>query len=40
MIERIGKAARWSDAVAAHGLVFLSGHVAEETKDQSVLIQT
>lgn len=40
MIERIGKAARWSDAVAAHGLVFLAGHVAEETKGQSVLEQT
>jgi enamine deaminase RidA (YjgF/YER057c/UK114 family) len=40
MIERIGKAARWSDAVAAHGLVFLAGHVAEETRGQSVLIQT
>ena len=40
MIERIGKAKRWSDAVAAHGLVFLSGHVAEETRGQSVLIQT
>ena len=39
-IERIGKAARWSDAVAAHGLVFLSGHVAEETAGQSVLDQT
>ena len=39
-IERIGKAARWSDAVAAHGLVFLAGHVAEETRGQSVLIQT
>jgi enamine deaminase RidA (YjgF/YER057c/UK114 family) len=40
MIERIGKAARWSDAVAAHGLVFLSGHVAEEARGQSVLVQT
>ena len=40
MIERIGKAARWSDAVAAHGLVFLAGHVAEETRGQSVLVQT
>jgi len=40
MIERIGKAARWSDAVAAHGLVFLAGHVAEETRGQSVLEQT
>lgn len=32
MIERIGKAARWSDAVVVNGLVFLAGHVAEETK--------
>jgi enamine deaminase RidA (YjgF/YER057c/UK114 family) len=40
MIERIGKAARWSDAVAVNGLVFLAGHVAEETRGQSVLIQT
>lgn len=39
-IERIGKAARWSDAVAAHGLVFLAGHVAEETAGQSVFAQT
>jgi enamine deaminase RidA (YjgF/YER057c/UK114 family) len=39
-IERIGKAARWSDAVAAHGLVFLAGHVAEETRGQSVRAQT
>jgi len=40
MIERIGKAARWSDAVVAHGLVFLAGHVAEATRGQSVLDQT
>lgn len=40
MIERIGKARRWSDAVAAGGLVFLSGHVAEETAGGSVLEQT
>ncbi|MBI1686987.1 RidA family protein [Caulobacter hibisci] len=40
MIERIGKAARWSDAVVAGGLVFLSGHVAEETVGGSVLEQT
>ncbi len=40
MIERIGKAARWSDAVVVNGLVFLAGHVAEETKGQSVLEQT
>jgi enamine deaminase RidA (YjgF/YER057c/UK114 family) len=40
MIERIGKAARWSDAVVVNGLVFLAGHVAEETAGQSVLIQT
>ena len=40
MIERIGKATRWSDAVAVGGLVFLSGHVAEETRGQSVRVQT
>jgi len=40
MIERIGKAARWSDAVVVNGLVFLAGHVAEETKGRSVLEQT
>jgi enamine deaminase RidA (YjgF/YER057c/UK114 family) len=40
MIERIGKAKRWSDAVAVNGLIFLSGHVAEETRGQSVLEQT
>ncbi len=40
MIERIGKAARWSDAVVVNGLIFLAGHVAEETRGQSVLVQT
>lgn len=40
MIERIGKAERWSDAVAAHGLVFLAGHVAEEMRGQPVFAQT
>lgn len=40
MIERIGKAARWSDAVAVNGLVFLAGHVAEATRGQSVREQT
>jgi len=40
MIERIGKAKRWSDAVAFNGVVFLSGHVAEETRGRSVLEQT
>ncbi len=40
MIERIGKAARWSDAVVFNGVVFLSGHVAEETVGGSVLEQT
>ncbi|MEH0197605.1 RidA family protein [Caulobacter sp. CCNWLY153] len=40
MIERIGKAARWSDAVVFNGVVYLSGHVAEETRGQSVLEQT
>lgn len=40
MIERIGKAARWSDAVVVNGVVYLAGHVAEETRGQSVFIQT
>ncbi|PXA89402.1 hypothetical protein DMC18_17125, partial [Caulobacter sp. D5] len=40
MIERIGKAARWSDAVVFNGVVFLSGHVAEATVGGSVLEQT
>ncbi|MET3664213.1 RidA family protein [Caulobacter sp. 1776] len=40
MIERIGKAARWSDAVVVNGLAFLAGHVAEETRGQSVEAQT
>jgi enamine deaminase RidA (YjgF/YER057c/UK114 family) len=40
MIERIGKAARWSDAVAVNGLVFLAGHVAEAAAGKSVFEQT
>lgn len=40
MIERIGKAARWSDAVVVNGVVYLAGHVAEETRGQSVFVQT
>ncbi|ASG25162.1 RidA family protein [Nitrospirillum viridazoti] len=40
MIERIGKAQRWSDAVAVNGLVFLAGHVADKTRGQSVAAQT
>lgn len=40
MIERIGKAKRWSDAVAFNGVVFLSGHVPEDTRGRSVLEQT
>ncbi|TWB13662.1 enamine deaminase RidA (YjgF/YER057c/UK114 family) [Nitrospirillum amazonense] len=40
MIERIGKAQRWSDAVAVNGLVFLAGHVADKTRGQPVAAQT
>ncbi|MEA1649115.1 RidA family protein [Nitrospirillum sp. BR 11164] len=40
MIERIGKAQRWSDAVAVNGLVFLAGHVADTARGQSVAAQT
>lgn len=40
MIERIGKAARWSDAVVVNGVVYLAGHVAEASRGQSVLSQT
>lgn len=40
MIERIGLAARWSDAVVVGNLIFLAGHTAEETRGQSVKVQT
>ena len=40
MIERVGLTARWSDAVIVGDLIFLSGHVAEKTRGQSVKVQT
>ncbi len=40
MIERIGLAARWSDAVVVGNLIFLAGHTAEEARGQSVKVQT
>ncbi|HEV2513320.1 RidA family protein [Bosea sp. (in: a-proteobacteria)] len=40
MIERIGMTDRWSDAVVVGGLIFLAGHVAEQTRGQSVKVQT
>jgi len=40
MIERINPAQRWSDAVVVNGIVFLAGHVAEDTRGQSVAEQT
>lgn len=40
MIERIGLTDRWSDAVVVGNLIFLSGHIAEKTRGQSVKVQT
>lgn len=40
MIERIGMTERWSDAVIVGDLIFLAGHVAEQTRGQSVKAQT
>jgi len=40
MIERIGLTARWSDAVIVGNLIFLAGHTAENTRGQSVRVQT
>jgi enamine deaminase RidA (YjgF/YER057c/UK114 family) len=40
MVERIGLAARWSDAVVVGNLIFLAGHTAETTRGQSVRLQT
>ncbi len=40
MIERIGLAARWSDAVVVGNLIFLAGHTAETTRGQPVRLQT
>jgi enamine deaminase RidA (YjgF/YER057c/UK114 family) len=39
-IERIGIARRWSDATIFNGIVFLSGHCAENTEGQSLAAQT
>jgi enamine deaminase RidA (YjgF/YER057c/UK114 family) len=40
MIERIGTAARWSDAVIVGNIIFLAGHLAEKTRGGSVTQQT
>lgn len=40
MLERIGAAARWSDAVIVGNIIFLAGHVAEKTRGLSVREQT
>lgn len=40
MIERIGMTERWSDAVIVGDLIFLAGHVAEQTRGQAVKEQT
>lgn len=40
MIERIGMTDRWSDAVIVGDLIFLAGHTAEQTRGQSVKVQT
>lgn len=39
-IERIGVAARYSDAVMCGTMVFLSGHVPETSKGQDIGAQT
>jgi enamine deaminase RidA (YjgF/YER057c/UK114 family) len=39
-IERTGLAARWCDAAAFNGIVFLAGHVAETTQGASLAEQT
>lgn len=39
-IERIGVAARYSDAVIHGNTVYLSGHVPEESKGQDIGAQT
>lgn len=40
MIERIGAADRWSDAVIVGNLIFLAGHVAEQSVGADVREQT
>lgn len=39
-IERTGLTARWCDAAAFNGIVFLAGHVAEKTEGGSLSEQT
>ncbi len=39
-IERTGLAARWCDAAAFNGIVFLAGHCAEKTEGGSLTEQT
>ena len=39
-IERIGLAARYCDAAIFNGIVFLAGHVPEQTEGRSLTEQT
>jgi enamine deaminase RidA (YjgF/YER057c/UK114 family) len=39
-IERTGLTARWCDAAAFNGIVFLAGHVAEQTAGATLAEQT
>ena len=39
-LERIGAAARWSDAVIVGNIIFLAGHTAEKTRGKSMTEQT
>jgi enamine deaminase RidA (YjgF/YER057c/UK114 family) len=39
-IERTGLTPRWCDAAAFNGIVFLAGHVAEETQGAALAEQT
>lgn len=39
-IERIGLTARWCDAAIFNGIVFLAGHVPEQTEGRSLTEQT
>lgn len=39
-LERIGAAARWSDAVIVGNIIFLAGHTAEKTAGRSMREQT
>ncbi len=40
MLERIGAAARWSDAVIVGNIIFLAGHTADRTRGRSLTEQT